>query len=102
MITNERQYRITKAQLDRFNSALESFDVKLVSQQIKSKVLAIAELEALQSEHEKLMSEIHEYEALRSGAIEVLKASNLEELPTILIKARIVKSLSQRQLALSQ
>ena len=99
MITNERQYRITKAQLERFKSAIDSFDIKAISKKNKSKILARAELDALKSEYEKLMAQIQGYETLRSGTIEVLTASNLEELPAILIKARIVKGFSQRQLA---
>jgi HTH-type transcriptional regulator/antitoxin HigA len=43
--------------------------------------------------------QLQEYETLKSGSVEILKASTLQELPTILIKARIVKGWSQRQLA---
>lgn len=99
MITNERQYRITNAQLEKFRKAIDDFDIKAVIKQTKSKVLAKAELEALRSEYENLSMQIHEYETLKSGTIEILKASNLEELPSILIRARIAKGLSQRQLA---
>jgi HTH-type transcriptional regulator/antitoxin HigA len=99
MITNERQYRITSTQLEKLRKAIDDFDIKTVVRQTKSKVLARAELEALRSEYENLSMQIHEYEALKSGTIEILKASHLEELPSILIRARIVKGLSQRQLA---
>ncbi|GAI29951.1 unnamed protein product, partial [marine sediment metagenome] len=61
--------------------------------------LAKAEIDALRSEYENLSMQLHEYEALKSGTVEILKASNLEELPKILIRARIAKGLSQRQLA---
>ncbi len=99
MITNERQYRITNAQLEKFRKAIDDFDIKAVIKQTKSKFLAKAELDALHSEYENLSMQLHEYEALKSGTVEILKASSLEELPTILIRARIVKGLSQRQLA---
>jgi HTH-type transcriptional regulator / antitoxin HigA len=99
MITNERQYRITSTQLKKFREAIDDFDIKAVIKKTKSKVLAKAELDALRSEYENLSMQIHEYEALKSGTTEVLKASSLEELPTILIRARIAKGLSQRQLA---
>jgi HTH-type transcriptional regulator/antitoxin HigA len=99
MITNERQYRITSTQLEKFRKAIEDFDIKTAIKQTKSKILAKAELDALRSEYENLSMQIHEYEALKSGTTEVLKASSLEELPTILIRARIAKGLSQRQLA---
>lgn len=99
MITNERQYRITSAQLEKFRKAIEDFDIKAVIKQTKSKVLAKAELDALRSEYENLSIQVHEYETLKSGTVEILKASNLEELPSILIRARIAKRFSQRQLA---
>ena len=99
MITNERQYRITSAQLEKLKTAIDTFDIKVSTERTKSKVLAKAEIEALRSEYEKLSMQLHEYETLKSGTVEILKASSLEELPSILIKARIAKGLSQRQLA---
>jgi len=99
MITNERQYRITSAQLVKLKTAIGNFDIKAATKRIKSKILAKAEIEALRSEYENLSMQIHEYETLKSGTVEILKASNLEKLPSILIRARIAKGFSQRQLA---
>jgi len=99
MITNERQYRITGAQLEKLRKAIDDFNIEDVTKQAKSKVLAKAEIEALRSEYENLAMQMYEYETLKSGTVEVLKASGLEELPSILIRARITKGLSQRQLA---
>ncbi len=99
MITNERQYRITSAQLEKLKTSIDTFDIKEATKRIKSKILAKAEIDALHSECDNLSMQIHEYETLKSGTVEILKASKLEELPTILIRARIAKGLSQRQLA---
>ena len=99
MITNERQYRITSTLLKRLKKAIGDFDVKASTERTKSKILARAELDALRSEYESLTLQLQEYETLKSGTVEILKASKLEELPSILIKARIAKGLSQRQLA---
>ncbi len=99
MITNERQYRITSTQLEKLKEAIDTFNIKAVTKRTKPKVLAKAELEALESEYVILSSQLYEYEALKSGTIEILKAYSLEKLPSILIRARIVKGLSQRQLA---
>jgi HTH-type transcriptional regulator/antitoxin HigA len=99
MITNERQYRITGAQLEKLRRAIDSFDVQATAERVKSYVLAKAELAGLQSEFENLSQQMREYETLKSGTVEILKASTLEELPRILIRARIAKGLSQRQLA---
>lgn len=99
MITNERQYRITRAQVEKFKDAISAFDMKIAIEQTKSKILAKAELAALRSEYEQLSLQLHDYETLKSGTIEILKASTLEELPSILIRARIAKGFSQRRLA---
>lgn len=99
MITNERQYRITHNQIEKLKKTIDTFDIKAVTERAKSKILAKAELEALRSEYENLSVQLHEYESLKSGTIEKLKASSLKELPRILIRARIAKGLSQRQLA---
>lgn len=99
MITNERQYRISKAKLGELTEAADSFDVKEATGRVGSGVLAKAELAALESEVEVLSSQIKEYEALKSGAVSLLEAESLEALPTLLIKARIAKGMSQRQLA---
>jgi len=99
MITNERQYRITKAQIEKFKEAIGAFDIKAATEQTKSRTLAKAELAAMQSEFEQLSKQLHEYETLKSGTVEVLKAPTLEDLPSVLVRARIAKGLSQRQLA---
>ncbi len=99
MITNERQYRITRARVDKLKEAIGTFDIKEVAKHAKSKVLAKAELNALQSELEELYFQVKEYETLKSGSVLVLKANTFEDLPSILIRARIVKGLSQRMLA---
>jgi len=99
MITNERQYRITSTQIEKLKTAIDAFDIKAATERTRSKILAKAELEALRSEYENLSMQLHEYETLKSGTVEILKASSLEELPSILIRGRIAKGLSQRQLA---
>jgi len=99
MITNERQYRITKAQLAKLTKAVQTFDIEDVATRTGSKVLAEAELHALRSEQEVLTKQLREYEELKSGALTVLRAGSLEELPGLLIRARIAAGLSQRKLA---
>jgi HTH-type transcriptional regulator/antitoxin HigA len=98
MITNERQYGISKAQLSKLKEAAKAFDIDEAAKRTGSRVLAKAELEALRSEQEVLSAQLREYETLKSGAVTVLKAENLD-VPSILIRARIAKGLSQRQLA---
>ena len=99
MITNDRQYRITKAEAAKMREAIDAFDAEEVAARVGSRALAKAELDALVSEEEILSEQLREYEALKSGAVTVLRARSLRELPSVLIRARIVRGLSQRQLA---
>jgi HTH-type transcriptional regulator/antitoxin HigA len=99
MIANERQYQVTKIQLSKLREALQAFDLGQAAKAAGSRVLAAAELQALESQAEELAAETMEYEALKSGAVRILRARSLAELPTLLIKARIAKGLSQRDLA---
>jgi hypothetical protein len=62
MITNERQYRITKSQLSRLEEALRGFDIAEVKKRVGSDVLANAESDAIRSEIEILSSQLYEYE----------------------------------------
>ncbi len=61
MITNERQYKITKDQLRKMEDAINSFKVKKTGNK-ESEILAKAELDALVSEQENLVKQISEYE----------------------------------------
>lgn len=99
MITNERQYRITRSQLEKLKMALDSFDINEIVKKGRPIRLAKAEHNALQSEVENLTVQIRDYESLKSGAVEIFKAYTLNELPNILIRARIAKGLSQSKLA---
>ena len=99
MITNERQYKITKAALDKLKELVKEFDLEKAHAASGNKTLAKAQLDALESEREVLADQINEYEILKSGAITDFTAESLNELPALLVKARIAKGMSQRQLA---
>lgn len=99
MITNERLFRISKTQLAKLRNSAETFDFDAVSKRCGSPILAQAELDALKSQIGEIAEQVQEYQALRSGSIASFKARSLSELPQILIKARIVQGLSQRDLA---
>jgi ribosome-binding protein aMBF1 (putative translation factor) len=97
MIKNERQYRITKAQAERFERTIS--DVTSNPNPSLHPVLRKAELAGLKSQVEDLRSEIQEYEALRSGKRRMIALDSIEELPKTLIQARIAAGLSQEELA---
>ena len=99
MITNDRQYRISRTQLKKLGDAVEAFDIEESEHRLKSPILAKAEVDALMSEVDNLESQVREYENLKSGLVTEFRADSMKELPTVLIKARIANGMSQRNLA---
>ena len=99
MITNQRQYRITKAQLGKFQAALSDLQEKRRELRGVHPDLVRAQADALQSQMEELQELLAEYESLAAGREKVLDVASFEDLPKALIKARIAASLSQKELA---
>ena len=98
MIKNERQYRITKARVERFEDTLARLRRREASEDLNERLLQQLEEEALASQLDDLRREVSEYEDLKAGKRRVITAS-FGELPHVLIKARIALGLSQRELA---
>lgn len=96
MITNERQYRISKAEADKFADALAQLNA--VEGHRSAEMRRIMR-EAMESQLEELREQLAEYDALRSGRVAVLELEGLQELPSALIRARIASGLTQKQLA---
>jgi transcriptional regulator with XRE-family HTH domain len=97
MIKNERQYRITKAQLDRFGDAIKQAEASPGGG--LDPLLKKAHLEALRSQYKDLETDISAYEALQTGIPHVVEVESFDELPSALIRARIASGLSQKELA---
>ena len=99
MITNRRQYRISKAQLGRFEDALERMEAERSDRTDVHPLIVQAEIDAMRSQAEELHRDITEYEELARGETQVLELQSFDQLPDALVKARIASGLSQRQLA---
>ena len=99
MISNERQYRITKAAAEKFKQALKDLEQDGDAQVGVHPRLVQAQREAAQSQLDELLEEIEEYERLKAGDIPVIETESLDDLPDGLIKARIASGLSQKNLA---
>ena len=98
MITNERQYRITKAQLKRFDEASQDQAARDPNPDIDPRIHA-AMGDALRSEAGELRRQLHEYEQLRGGEVKVRNLRSLTDLPRALIEARIAGHVTQKELA---
>jgi HTH-type transcriptional regulator / antitoxin HipB len=99
MIFNERQHGITQAQLRKFEVAVAEIATNLASAtELNQQMRYQAHLDALNSQIESLQQELQEYQKLKAGKITKLKFDSLTQLPEALIKARIVRGLTQEQL----
>ena len=99
MIRNERQYRITKTKLNEFQLALVELKNLPEPTEINDKLDYQLDLDTLSSQIEEFEEEIAEYESLQRGTVEQLILESFDQLPQALIKARIVRGLTQEKLA---
>ncbi len=95
MITNQRQYLNTQAQVGRFRQALAA----PLKEGLHPRA-AQAMQNGLRSQLDDLEAEMAEYEALRQGRVVTLEAESLVDIGRVLIKARIVRNLTQKELAM--
>jgi ribosome-binding protein aMBF1 (putative translation factor) len=98
VIKNEKQYRITKAQVRRFQDAI----AELAAQDRPSNVstrLWEAQREAARSQVEELQEQVAAYERLNAGRSKEVVLEAVEDLPKALIRARIAAGLTQEGLA---
>ena len=98
MIKNQRQYHQTLRAIQSFELAIQDWDPSDVDEGVSPEMHAL-QLEGIKSQLETLVSERAEYEALLNGQIDQIPLNSLEELPVGLIKARIARGMTQRQLA---
>ena len=96
MITNDVQYRTTKTLLARFQQAVVGLEGGLDT--AGNKKLHQLQIDAARAQTEDLAAEIDEYEQLLSGATTSFSADSLSDLPLMLVRARVARGWSQRQL----
>jgi transcriptional regulator with XRE-family HTH domain len=99
MISNERQYRITRAQADRLKEALASLESQRGKRDSLDPLIAAAELDGLHSQIKELESQLDDYDQLRVAGSLLIQPSTLDNVAENLIKQRIAKGLSQKQLS---
>lgn len=99
MIKNERQYRITRTQAERFARTLEDLRSRPGGADGVHPMIAQAQVDAVTSQLADLEAELREYEAIRDGRFEVEALREAVNLPELLIRARIAQGLTQKELA---
>lgn len=98
MITNERQYRISKSEARKFEQAITAARGREASPEVDPRIHQ-AMIDSLESELAILREALDRYEALKAGKVKKRSVGSLRELPVILIEGRIAAGLTQRQLA---
>lgn len=94
MIQNERQYNVTKGQISKLEDALAA--AKETKARMAPRVYA-AMMAGIQSQIEELRQQLREYEDLATA--EALHLRSAEELPQLLIHARVARGYTQKDLA---
>ncbi|TDQ84227.1 HTH-type transcriptional regulator/antitoxin HigA [Dongia mobilis] len=95
MIYSDKQYSVSSAQLAKLQQALAAAKEHTSDQSW----LKDAEINALKSQIADIEAELLEYELLKSGEVAFSKTYDLEELPRVLVQARIAAGMSQTDLA---
>lgn len=95
MIYSDKQYNVASAQLDKLKGALATAKARETDQAW----LKQAEIAAINSQIADIGAELAEYDLLKSGQVSFSKTYALEELPRVLVQARIASGMSQTDLA---
>jgi transcriptional regulator with XRE-family HTH domain len=95
MITNERQLQVARAEIERFEAALNG---GLAEADIEPTILK-AQRDALEAQLGELRGDVAAYLKLRKGDVRTFKLDSLANLPEVLISARIASGMTQRELA---
>ncbi len=98
MITNERQYRITKGWLKKFEASIAVHEQREPPPDVHPRIHAAAG-DALRSEAEVLRDQLRAYERLRAGRVKQRTLRSLNGLPEAIIEARIAARITQKGLA---
>jgi HTH-type transcriptional regulator/antitoxin HigA len=99
MITNERQYKISVSQVQNFKESLKAIETQLDRPSDIHPILWESQKGAIEFQLNSLVSEIEEYQNLKSGKVLFTEIHDLKELPLVLIKARIANGYTQEDFA---
>jgi ribosome-binding protein aMBF1 (putative translation factor) len=96
MITNERQVRITAGKIRKLEREMARIDGKAGE---GNPTLQKALVEGVRSQIQEMKEDLEAYEQIKSGEKRVLALGRLEDLPNVLMMARVAQGMSQRGLA---
>jgi DNA-binding XRE family transcriptional regulator len=98
VIKNEREYKIGRGWLEKFQGSLEAARSRKPKDKNDAERLKVR-VAGLESQLEELEEDLAAYEHLKAGKQRVFVAHSLSELPLTLILARVARGLTQKDLA---
>ena len=99
MIYSDKQYAITERELGKLLDALAALQFEEADIPADQVWLRDSQVDAIKSQISTLEAELSHYDLLRAGEITFAKAHSLENLPSVLVQARIASGMSQADLA---
>ena len=100
MIKNDQQYQITKDWAGKFAQSLREIQQEQAAGRPDLHPLLLKVMQdATQSQLADLEADLREYDALKAGQFDFARLNYIAEIPQLLIKARIARGWSQRELA---
>jgi HTH-type transcriptional regulator/antitoxin HigA len=99
MIYSDKQYAISERQLGNLREALTAANFEKADATSEHSWVRAAQADAIKSQIATLEAELSHYALLKSGEITFAKTHSLENLPSVLVQARIAAGLSQTDLA---
>jgi HTH-type transcriptional regulator / antitoxin HipB len=98
MIKNEREYKISKSWLNKLEETLETAKQRKPKDSNDAERIKVRRA-GLESQLEELQEDLAAYDDLKEGHTRAFRAHSLNELPQVLIMARIAQGLTHKQLA---
>lgn len=96
MIKNERQYKITRAKADELRVSISELQHAPLPEGLSVDMREL-QRDALEGTLGDFEAELAEYDALNDATL--IEATGISDFPTALIRARIARGLTQRELA---
>lgn len=99
MIKNERQYKFTKTQVERFERTLAELRSRSLEETDLHPLVVKAQEDAVSGQIVDLKEELQVYESMKAGTFSLEQLDVVSELSNMLIGARIAQGISQKELA---
>jgi transcriptional regulator with XRE-family HTH domain len=99
MIKNDRQFGIIRGRVERLERLRQEIEQRLAAAPTDEQPRLGLELKAVETEMRRMQDDLSDYEALKEGRAEIGAPKSLEDLPRLLIRARIAARLTQAELA---